>query len=272
MHKYVCIAFDAQATTEPGQSYRATPMALASLDPLFLAALAVAHQDEPRLSSTCLRCHMPVGWLSGRSEPGDGSQLIDEDLGGVTCDVCHRMIEPSGGTHISDGQYTISQSLDKRGSRGNAPITGGHGVVHSDYTRSSELCGVCHSLFNPLEMAHDDQGQVLPHNYYEQRTYEEWADSSFQTRGRSCVDCHMERTMGMSCRERVNEYSDLAVHGIVGGNTFVQVTLEFSVEDGKPKISLVGLQSNVDITDIIDQRQPLVPFNEHLAALNLEDF
>ena len=45
--------------------------------------------------------------LAGRSQPGDGSSL--EARQGVTCDVCHRMVEPDDGpTHIGDGQYTIS--------------------------------------------------------------------------------------------------------------------------------------------------------------------
>ena len=147
--------FEDTVYSEPGQSYSATAMALSALDPLFQAALSVAHQDEPRLSPTCLRCHAPAGWLAGRSEPGDGSMLEAEDFEGVTCDVCHRMTKPeTGPTHVGDGQYVISNSVDKRGSRGSPPVTG-HRSVRTDYLKSSEVCGVCHSLFNPLQRAHD---------------------------------------------------------------------------------------------------------------------
>ena len=212
--------FDEDIYTEPGQSYSATAMALSALDPLFQAALSVAHQDEPRLSPTCLRCHAPAGWLGGRSQPGDGSSLEGEDFEGVTCDVCHRMVKPDDGpTHIGDGQYTISNSVDKRGPRGSPPVTG-HRSQRSDYLKSSEACGVCHSLFNPLERAHDADGNDLGFEYYEQRTYEEWRDSKFATE-KSCIDCHMARVEGYSCREKTNLYPDLAHHAIVGGNAFV---------------------------------------------------
>jgi len=212
--------FDQDVYSEPGQSYSATAMALSALDPLFQAALSVAHDDEPRLSPTCLRCHAPAAWLAGRSQPGDGSSLEAEDLEGVTCDVCHRMVEPeSGMTHIGDGQYVISDSVDKRGPRGTPPLTG-HRIVRSDYLKSSEVCGVCHSLFNPLEHAHDPDGRDLGFNYYEQRTFEEWRDSKFATE-KSCIDCHMKRVEGYSCREQTNLYPDLAHHAIVGANSFV---------------------------------------------------
>ncbi|MEE2901583.1 MAG: hypothetical protein VYC39_04605 [Myxococcota bacterium] len=212
--------FEENVRSEPGQSYSATAMALSALDPLFQAALDVAHKDSPGLSPTCLRCHAPAGWLAGRSQPGDGSSLEAEDFEGVTCDVCHRMVKPdTGTTHIGDGQYTISDSPDKRGSRGTPPVTG-HGTRRSEYVKSSETCGVCHSLFNPLERAHDAQGNDLGFEFYEQRTYEEWRDSKFVNE-KSCIDCHMARVEGYSCREKLNKYDDLAHHSIIGGNYFV---------------------------------------------------
>jgi len=212
--------FEDTVYSEPGQSYSATAMALSALDPLFQAALSVAHQDEPRLSPTCLRCHAPAGWLAGRSEPGDGSMLEAEDFEGVTCDVCHRMTKPeTGPTHVGDGQYVISNSVDKRGSRGSPPVTG-HRSVRTDYLKSSEVCGVCHSLFNPLQRAHDADGNDLGFEYYEQRTYEEWRDSKFATE-KSCIDCHMARVEGYACREKTTLYPDLAHHAIVGSNAFV---------------------------------------------------
>jgi len=220
------MSFEADQITEPGQSYKATMMALSARDPLFRAALAIAHEDEPRLTPTCLRCHAPAGWLAGRSEPGDGSSLIDEDLDGVTCDVCHRMTEPPGGAHIGDGQYTIAPSTSKRGVRGNRPTTG-HDIVRDDFISSSELCGTCHSLFNPIEDAHDADGNNLGFNYFEQRTYEEWRDSAYPGRNQGCIDCHMKRVEGYACREFANRYDDLAHHGMVGGNSFVPQALAY---------------------------------------------
>ena len=42
-------------------------MAQSGRDPLMWAALAVANQDAPHSGETCLRCHLPKGWLEGRS-------------------------------------------------------------------------------------------------------------------------------------------------------------------------------------------------------------
>ncbi|MBK8014988.1 MAG: hypothetical protein IPK13_27025 [Deltaproteobacteria bacterium] len=211
-------AFDPVGFNEPGQSYRATAMALSGRDPLFRAALAVSHQDHPELSDLCIRCHMPVGWLSGRSTPGDGGALTPEDVdSGVACDICHRMI-PTDPPLIGSGQYTLAPTSTKRARRGRGDLAP-HPVEASDFIASSEMCGRCHSLFNPAERAHDAAGADLGTVYYEQRTYEEWADSAVADRA-TCVDCHMMTAHGAAARNGA-EYEDLSVHSFVGGNLFV---------------------------------------------------
>src|SRR5262245_32828109 len=63
---------------------RDSMMAHASRDPLFWAALAIAEQDflpntDPAsrggAGHFCLRCHAGNGWIAGRANPTDGSQL-----------------------------------------------------------------------------------------------------------------------------------------------------------------------------------------------------
>lgn len=203
---------------EPGQTYAGTAMSLATRDPLFRAALAVAQQDRPELTPNCLRCHTPRGWLAGRAIPGDGSALLEEDLQGVTCDVCHRMVPAPDGPLIGGGQITLSQSASKQGPRSVTP--GAHGTQVSDFIATSEACGACHSLFNPLERHHDPDGNEYGFAFYEQRTYEEWRDSDFRGR-QSCADCHLKRVEAYSCSERVNLYPDMRQHAIVGGNTWI---------------------------------------------------
>jgi hypothetical protein len=208
---------------EPGKTYRATMMSLSARDPLFKTALAIAHDDRADLSDVCIRCHVPAGWLAGRSTPSDGSALTDDDLESITCDTCHRMVPTSTAVSptqlIGDGQYTISPSTAKRAHRGIGPSQG-HRVIQSDFIQSSEMCGACHSLFNPTERAHTADGTMLPIAYYEQRTYEEWADSSMPASGKTCVGCHFERGTGKAAREGEMIYPDLAIHLIVGGNFF----------------------------------------------------
>lgn len=209
--------FTSTAVTEPGESHRATMMALSARDPIFRAALQVSFDDRPELTDLCLRCHAPIGWLSGRSTPGDGSLLQFEDLESVTCDMCHRQVR-STPQLIGDGQYTLDTSTSKRARRGARPV-GGHNVIVDDFVASSEMCGTCHSLFNPAENAHDPSGQDLGSFYYEQRTYEEWRDSAFPAKPMTCIDCHIGRTRGSAVRGG-SEYADLAVHSYVGGNIF----------------------------------------------------
>lgn len=215
------LSFAPTTFTEPGQTYKTSPMALSGRDPLFRAALKVAFNDRPNASDLCIRCHVPVGWLSGRSEPGDGSLLTDEDLESVTCDMCHRHVPTATPPQlIGSGQYTISNETWKRARRGNMPENG-HLTVASDFIGSSEMCGTCHSLFNPLEIAHDANAAELGHAYYEQRTYEEWKDSAFPARGQSCTSCHLKKVTGYAARQARFEYMDLAQHMIIGGNDFV---------------------------------------------------
>lgn len=209
-------AFEPERMTEPAQSYRATPMALAALDPLFRAAFVVARQDRPALTDLCLRCHSPGGWLNARSE-GDLTELTSPDLEGVTCDMCHRQV-PADPLLIGSGQYTISPLTAKRSQRGSAPF-GGHQVLRSDFVGSSEMCATCHSLFNPAEASFGPDAEAYDGPYFEQRTYEEWRDSVYGKSNQTCVSCHMQKVSGAAVRGG-EVYPDLPLHAIVGGNDF----------------------------------------------------
>ena len=208
--------YDPVAAVEPSESYRATAMAVAARDPLFRAAFEVARKDRPELTDLCLRCHAPVAWLNGRSE-GDLAQLIESDLESVSCDICHRM--ESNEPYIGSGQFKIDALTRKRSRRGAEPF-GGHSVLRTSFVASAEACGACHSLFNPAENAHDENGAEYPFAYYEQRTYEEWKDSKAFRDNVTCIDCHMKKARGRGV-EGGDVYDDLAVHSFVGGNTFV---------------------------------------------------
>ena len=59
-------------TIEPFYNWQGSMMAQASLDLLFEANMAIANQDAPDSGDLCLRCHLPRGWLQGRSVPTDG--------------------------------------------------------------------------------------------------------------------------------------------------------------------------------------------------------
>lgn len=156
----------------------------ATRDPVWKASLAIANQDAPMSGDLCIRCHSPAGWLSGRSTPTDGSALELEgaDYEGVTCTVCHRMVDPVARPENPDEDDPIRNALINAGMLPTSPgsgnfivdltdvrrgpfahVPGGpnpypnipnnfHGVpiIESPFHRTSELCATCHDVSNPV--------------------------------------------------------------------------------------------------------------------------
>ena len=85
---------------EPAHTWRGGMMANAARDPLWAACLTVALQDSiwalgtPNAGDLCIRCHTPTGWLGGRSDPPNLTALAGSDFEGISCDACHRMVDP----------------------------------------------------------------------------------------------------------------------------------------------------------------------------------
>jgi Cytochrome c554 and c-prime len=92
---------------EPGRNWQGSMMAQAARDPLWLACMTVADQDSiwalgnPNAGDLCIRCHSPIGWLGGRSDPPNASALAagSGDFEGVSCDACHRALDPFNALH-----------------------------------------------------------------------------------------------------------------------------------------------------------------------------
>jgi Dictyostelium (slime mold) repeat len=95
-----CHAGYGKPAVDPGFSWRGSMMGQAARDPLFWPAFAVAVQDSiyafgrPNAADACERCHLPSGWLEGRSDPPNAAKMTDTDFDGVGCDGCHRMFDP----------------------------------------------------------------------------------------------------------------------------------------------------------------------------------
>ncbi len=167
------------ASVEPAHNWRGSMMAHASRDPVFWATLAVAEKDFDGSGDLCIRCHVSGGWLAGRSTPTDGSALQASDATGVSCDLCHKLTNPAGTEHVGTqnapfvaqsgtppeahyggGQYVLWGGAHKLGPYSDA--TARHQAPKSGYHRSSELCGTCHDVSNPVtgDLAHNNGAQV----------------------------------------------------------------------------------------------------------------
>ena len=165
-------------SVSPWDSWGGSMMAHAGRDPLFWATVAVAEQDFEGVGDLCIRCHSPAGWLDDRSTPTDGSALLDqEDGGGVECMLCHRLTNPDKSEHlgvqnapfeahtgganpeayVGGGMFVLADSLDRYGPY-DTSLTALHGSEQSMYHRSSDLCGTCHDVSNPVvgDLAHNN--------------------------------------------------------------------------------------------------------------------
>ena len=87
-------------SVEPVHNWRGSMMAQSARDFLFLATMTVAAQDaiwalgNPNATDFCIRCHFPVGWVNGRSNPTNAADMERGDFDGVQCTVCHYMYDP----------------------------------------------------------------------------------------------------------------------------------------------------------------------------------
>lgn len=206
---------------EPWTGWAGSMMAQAGRDPLFYAALDIANADAAFGGDFCLRCHLPRGWLDGRSTPTDGSAMTPEDQEGIQCEVCHRLVDPTHSAENPDRDLTVLAAITSPVTfAGNAsfvidtadyrrgpfdivtdngfdphnPSAGANDTLISPYHRDSALCGTCHDISNPV-FTWDESSQSYVLNDVNQpftdttamfpveRTYSEWLLSDFNTPG-----------------------------------------------------------------------------------------
>ncbi|MHC4313000.1 MAG: multiheme c-type cytochrome [Planctomycetota bacterium] len=198
------------SAVEPYSNWQGSMMAHASLDPIFKANMVIANQDAPDSGDLCLRCHLSRGWLRGRSVPTDGSQMLPNDLSGVACDFCHRLVDPIfdptenpaedqdilaalifPASDFGNGMATIDPTGARRGPFINADT--GHPILVSPFHREAALCGTCHNVSNPA-FEKDGNGNYMPNAFDApatdfsahtllpvERTYSEWFYSQYNT-------------------------------------------------------------------------------------------
>jgi hypothetical protein len=211
--------------TAPFTKWQGSMMAQAARDPIFNAALSIEEQNFQKVGYFCLRCHSPINWLLGRSKLSEISNLKPEEVTGVTCDFCHHLLDPlatnSEQRHkkkvltYGNGMYLVSEELQvKYGPYRQIPTS--HKAAYSPFYQSSNFCGTCHEVTNPVNK--------LPL----QRTYSEWKNSWYATQGYqgSCQSCHMKAVSGYaanprSITEAVPYRTPLASHDLTGGSNWI---------------------------------------------------
>ena len=195
---------------EPYANWQGSMMAHASRDPLFEANMVIANQDAPDSGDLCLRCHDSSGWMQGRSVPTDGSAMLEKDKIGVSCDLCHRMVDPNyienlspardeqvlaglsfRGTQYGNGMVVLDPESTMRGPFNDTAAP--HPTLASSFHKSSAFCGTCHDVSNPAftkdgsgiyqpNAFNATVGEVFAHSAAPvERTYSEWLHSAYNS-------------------------------------------------------------------------------------------
>lgn len=176
---------DYDSSIEPAFTWRGSMMSQAARDPIFWAAMTVAAQDSifalgrPNAADLCERCHLSGGWVAGRSDPPNGSQMIGSDFDGVLCDSCHRLYDPffadtySGAREGSDwAGYWDESGLSMTPAQGFADAT-----LAEDAAAASTL-----SKFNGQPL-YDASGHSTFPGYTESASGQYYADPANRKRG-----------------------------------------------------------------------------------------
>ena len=200
------------APSSPYNTWSESLMSIAARDPLFFAQLTTANQDAPGVGTYCLRCHAPASVPSGHVTDPTGASLANQDLDGVTCHLCHTMVDPvyvQGSSPAEDAPILLGLKdvpttygnaqfvLDPNGLR-RGPYTDAkplHAAIYSPFMRSANLCGTCHDVGNP-EVSRQPDGTYRYDTPYTpapnadpraqfplERTYTEWKLSAFASGG-----------------------------------------------------------------------------------------
>ncbi|MCS7249123.1 MAG: hypothetical protein NZ840_12905 [Anaerolineales bacterium] len=182
--------------------WRGSVMSQAGRDPLMWSALAASNNVVPNSGELCLRCHIPNGWFDGHSQdPSGGLMTAQDPRNGISCQLCHRLVDPfppAGSsdqasiidaqirqnlTHplpvnaIGNAMLIVDPNDNRRGPFELAQSFSYHTAYRtnflgqtSDAVTRSRLCGSCHNVFNPLLSWDSTRNQYWPNSGTSQAT------------------------------------------------------------------------------------------------------
>lgn len=226
-------------------SWEGSLMGLGGYDPLFWAQMTTANQDVANAGYYCMKCHVPMTWVTGNALPPDGAAITDLDREGVACHFCHAMADPifrpgvsppedeailaglQGGPpgYYANAMFVLDPTGTRRAARTNLePV---HEVIHSPFHKTGSFCGTCHEVgnvavsrrpdgsyrYNAIDTPTPDTNPAM--QFPLERTYTEWRLSTFASAG---VD--MGGRFGGTRGPVVSTCQDCHMPGIEGPNTF----------------------------------------------------
>jgi len=184
----------------PYDNWKATMMGQAARDPIFWAAFSIAQQDANFIGDFCLRCHVGEAWAKGRTaapNPTDGSNFLASEFTGVSCSVCHRMVDP---------EYTEGVSPPQDAAILAAIPGSGHLWPHN----ANYILDPNDVRRGPLDLQQDwlvinppDPDTGYPGGW---PGFHNWAKSPFHSESRMCATCHDVSTPTYTLDEQTGNY------------------------------------------------------------------
>ncbi|MBI1825191.1 MAG: hypothetical protein HYR83_02280 [Planctomycetes bacterium] len=203
---------DFDPPNEPYNTWRGSLMGQAGRDPLFYAQMTTANQDTGTAGYFCMRCHVPMSFVTEHAYNVNGSTLDSRDRDGVNCHLCHSMVDPVYRTGVSPPQdeailnalsevpayygnsmFVLDPTGLRRGPYADAQTP--HAFAQSDFQLRGDLCGTCHDVGN-VAVTRQLDGTYRYNNINEatptenlanqfplERTYTEWKLSAFASGG-----------------------------------------------------------------------------------------
>lgn len=199
---------------------------------------------DDRHGVQCGFCHKLVepSPIGVNPHPGDPNYTAntypqDQTYLGTLAAIPNR---PGSGTYVVDSNNTLRGPFTDPFSQ--------HQSFYSPFHRESALCGTCHDVSNPALSRQPDGTWAAnaldtpppdpdPYTHFPvERTFSEWQKSAYNTPTgiyapqfggnrtyvRTCQDCHMRAVTGVGCnRPGTPVRTDLPLHDLTGGNTFV---------------------------------------------------
>ncbi|MBI5864007.1 MAG: hypothetical protein HZB38_05790 [Planctomycetes bacterium] len=198
---------------DPYSTWSGSLMGQAGRDPLFYAQMATANQDVSYVGYFCMRCHVPLTYVSGHALQADGSTIDEYDRDGVNCHFCHSMVDPIYRPGISPPQdeailagmsevpaffgnsmFVLDPTGTRRGPYTDATMAP-HDWIYSPFHLRGEFCGTCHDVGN-VECTKLPDGtyqynaldtptptEDLCNQFPLERTFTEWKLSAFANGG-----------------------------------------------------------------------------------------
>ncbi len=156
----------------PYERWRFSMMAQSYRDPIFQAQLYISEKDAVGSSDACIRCHAPQGWLQGRGQQPDGSDLFPTDTDGVSCSICHRSVDPDNAPGAPTEDLAILQALGL-----NRPTATGPGVTQSALAQGHIVIDTQDRRRGPFNLGPSFQ-------------YHQWRESPWHLQSGLCITCH----------------------------------------------------------------------------------